>query len=93
MGLLFEKVERKKSKKSVVIIKLLVIVVMILCLIKAVMNELDISYLRIVLIAAGVGSIIDGIESYFQKQNKKVYLTEFCLGVLWILFPFLLWNI
>ncbi|SER79135.1 hypothetical protein SAMN05518872_10259 [Psychrobacillus sp. OK032] len=88
MGIFFEKVEGKKSSKPVFIVRILLFIVMIFCLLMAVMNELDIFYIRIVLIAAGVGSLMGGIESYFQKLDRKVYLSEFSIATVWLLVSF-----
>ncbi|MFJ8067099.1 hypothetical protein ACIQYS_21220 [Psychrobacillus sp. NPDC096426] len=57
-------------------------------MIMAVVNELNISYLRIVLNVASVGSVMDGIESYYQKLARKVYLSEFSIAAVMLLFAF-----
>ena len=77
MGIFFEKVERKKNTKPVFIVKILLIVVMITCLVLAIANGLDILYIKTVLIVAGAVFVMDGIESVFRKEDKKVYLFEF----------------
>ncbi|MFJ7971518.1 DUF4181 domain-containing protein [Psychrobacillus sp. NPDC096389] len=86
MGIFFEKVERKKHTKPVLIIKTLLIVVMISSLVLAIANEIDIFYVKIVLMLSGVAFIVDGIESYFRKEDKKVYLFEFSIAAGMFLF-------
>lgn len=80
--------EGKKSTKSVLIVRIMLFIVMIFCLLMAVMNELDNFYIRIVLIVAGVGSLMGGIESYYQKLDRKVYLSEFTIATVWLLVAF-----
>ncbi|MDI2587939.1 hypothetical protein OR571_12630 [Psychrobacillus sp. NEAU-3TGS] len=92
MGIFFEKVERKKSTKPIFTIRILLNIVMVICLILAFANELDIFYFRIVILLAGVGSLIEGIESYLRKEDRKVYLGEFSFTAILFLFAFTLWN-
>lgn len=88
MGIFFEKVERKKNTKPVFIIKILLIIVMISCLVLAIVNELDIFYIKTVLIVSGAVFVMDGIESVFRKEDRKVYLGEFCFAAVMFLFAY-----
>ncbi|MBK5484879.1 hypothetical protein JFV29_23870 [Peribacillus sp. TH16] len=36
----------------------------------------------------GVNSVIDGIESYFQKEDKRVYLLNYGFAVIYIILSF-----
>ena len=86
MGIFFEKVERKKHTKPVFIIKILLVILMISCLVLAIANGLDIFYIKIVLVLVGAAFIVDGIESCFRKEDKKVYLFEFSIAAGMFLF-------
>lgn len=86
MGIFFEKVERKKNTKQVFLIKIMLIMVMITCLVLAIANDLDIYYIKIVLSVAGVVFVTDGIESYFRKEDRKVYIGEFSFVAVMFLF-------
>ena len=92
MGILFKKVERKKSSNSLSIMKKIMLMTMILLLVLALMNVSDSIYLRIVFILVGVMSIIDGVESYFHKDDKKVYLTELGFGALYFILSFIVFG-
>ena len=92
MGIFFKKVERKKSSKSLSIIKNIMLMIMMLLLVLALMNMSESMYLRIVLILVGVMSIIDGVESYFHKDDKKVYLTELGFGALYFILSFIVFG-
>ena len=92
MGIFFEKVERKKSSKSLSIMKNIMLVTMILLLMLALMNMSDSIYLRIVFILVGVMSIIEGVESYFHKEDKKIYLTELGFGALYFILIFIVFE-
>lgn len=92
MGLFFEKMERKKSTKPIFIIRILISIVTIFCLILAFANELDIFYFRFVFLLTGTESLISGLESYFRKENRKVYMRDLSFATVMFLFAFTLWN-
>ena len=48
--------------------------------------------LWIIFIIAGLVSIVDAVEAYFQKENKRVYLVDLGFAVLWFIFAFLFSN-
>ncbi|QFG00154.1 hypothetical protein PB01_15690 [Psychrobacillus glaciei] len=85
MGLFFEKVTRKKSAKPIVILRVLMLIAMSIFLIMTLFNDLNMYFLKYVFVIAGVFSIMDGIESYFHKQSRKVILTEMGVGVVYII--------
>ncbi|WP_391117248.1 hypothetical protein [Psychrobacillus sp. L3] len=86
MGLFFEKFTRKKSAKPIVILRALMLIAMFTFLIMTLFNDLNIYFLKYVFVIAGVFSVMDGIESYFHKQSRKVILTEMGVGVVYIIF-------
>ena len=89
MGIFFEKTN-KKSSAPFIILKLLLIVSMITMLVMAILNGIDIFYVKLVFIFVGVNSIVEGIESYLQKEKQKIIRREIGLGVLYILFAIIL---
>ena len=92
MGLFFKKAERKKSSKSLSTMKNIMLVTMILLLVLALISWSDLIYLRIVFILVGVLSIIEGIESYFHKEDKKVYLAELGFGAFYFILTFIVFG-
>ncbi len=90
MNIFFEKTYKKKSSKPFLILKMLLISLMIAMLIMTIWNNLDIFYVRLVFILAGINFLVDAIESYLQKENKKVIIREVVLGTLYILFALIL---
>ena len=89
MGIFFEKTN-KKSSAPFIILKLLLIVLMITMLVIAILNGIDIFYVKLVFIFVGINSIVEGIESYLQKEKQKIIRREIVLGVLYILFAIIL---
>ena len=47
---------------------------------------------RLIFIVAGLVSIVDAVEAYFQKENKSVYLVHLGFAILWFIFAFLFSN-
>ncbi|MFF2755703.1 hypothetical protein ACFVR1_18575 [Psychrobacillus sp. NPDC058041] len=85
MGLFFEKVTRKKSAKPIIILRTIMLIAMITFLIMAIINGIEMLFLKYVFVIAGVFSIMDGIESYFHKQSRKVILTEMSVGLVYFI--------
>ncbi len=48
--------------------------------------------LWIIFVIAGLVSIVDAVEAYFQKENKRVYLGDLGFAILWFIFAFLFSN-
>jgi hypothetical protein len=88
MGLFFEKRGKKKSTKPIIIIKILITIACLYMLVMGIINDFDFNFLWLFLTLLGVDSIIDGIESYFQKEDKKLYLLEFIYGIILFILAF-----
>ncbi|WP_336497734.1 hypothetical protein [Psychrobacillus sp. FJAT-51614] len=63
--------------------RFLIILAMVILLIMAIVNDLDISLLSFVIALGGIGSTIDGIESFYHKAKRKVVLTEIGSGIVY----------
>ncbi|MCZ8533523.1 hypothetical protein [Psychrobacillus psychrodurans] len=90
MNIFFEKTNKKKSSTPFIILKLLLLGLMIAMLVMAIINGIDIFYVKLVFVFVGINSILEGIESYLQKESKKTIGREIGLGVLYILFAIIL---
>lgn len=86
MGLLFNKSVKKKRTKPFIIIKILIKIAMLFMLIMGIVNENTDFFFGWLFVLLGVNAIIDGIESYFQKEDKWVYLRDLGFGVIVIIF-------
>lgn len=90
MNIFFEKTNKKKSSTPFIILKLLLLGLMIAMLVMAIINGIDIFYVKLVFVFVGINSILEGIESYLQKESKKIIGREIVLGILYILFAIIL---
>lgn len=90
MSIFFENTNKKKSSTPFIILKLLLLGLMIAMLVMAIINGIDIFYVKLVFVFVGINSILEGIESYLQKESKKIIGREIGLGVLYILFAIIL---
>lgn len=90
MNIFFEKTNKKKSSTPFIILKLLLLGLMIGMLVMAIINGIDIFYVKLVFVFVGINSILEGIESYLQKESKKIIGREIGLGGLYILFVIIL---
>ena len=81
MGLFVGKRVTKKSAKPFIIIKILISLASLSMLVMGIVKDYNFYFVWLFAILA-VGSIIDGIESYFQKEDKWVYLLDFGFGVI-----------
>ncbi|QUG42779.1 hypothetical protein KD050_05795 [Psychrobacillus sp. INOP01] len=90
MSIFFEKTNKKKSSTPFIILKLLLLGLMITMLVMAILNGIDIFYVKLVFVFVGINSIVEGIESYLQKESKKIIRREIGLGILYILFAIIL---
>ena len=84
MGLFFEKRVKKKSSKPFIVLKILLVIIALFILVMSIITDFD-YLLRSLFILFGVNSIIDGIEGYFQKEEKRFYLLDFGFGVLYVI--------
>jgi len=87
MGLFFETKVKKKSTKPFIIIKIFMTIALLFMLVMVIFKGSDYYFLWL-FILLGVISIIDGIESYFQKEDKRVYLLNFGFGVIWFILAY-----
>jgi hypothetical protein len=87
MALFFERMVKKKSTKPLIIIKILISIASISMLVMSIVKDNSIYFFWAFAILV-VGSIIDGVESYFQKENKKLYLLEFIYGIILFILAF-----
>jgi hypothetical protein len=92
MGLFFQKRNNKKSAKPVIVIRILMVIMMGIFLGWGIINGSIFFLLWIIFIIAGLVSIVDAVEAYFQKENKRVYLVDLGFAVLWFIFAFLFSN-
>ncbi|MFH0070505.1 hypothetical protein [Peribacillus sp. NPDC056705] len=84
MGLFFKKRESTKpSTKPFILIRYLMVIAMVLILIFSLINDFNLNFIKYIILLAGIGSIIDGIESIFKKENKKQMLLDFSFAVIW----------
>lgn len=85
MRIFFEKTNKKKSSTPFIILKLLLIILMIVMLVMAILNDIDIFYVKLVFVLVGINSIVEGIESYLQKESKKTIGKEMGWAILFFL--------
>ncbi|MFB7642263.1 MULTISPECIES: hypothetical protein [Peribacillus] len=83
MGLFFEKRESTKSTKPFILIRYLMRILMGLILILAIIN-VNFNFMNYIILLFGIGSIIDGFESFLKKENKRQMLLDF--GIAFICF-------
>ncbi|MGE7879750.1 hypothetical protein [Peribacillus muralis] len=83
MGLFFEERESTKSTKTFILIRYIVLILMGLILILAIFN-VNFNFINYIILLFGIGSIIDGFESFFKKENKRQMLLNF--GIAFICF-------
>ncbi|MGM9955198.1 MAG: hypothetical protein ACI35J_04950 [Peribacillus sp.] len=85
MGIFFIKRGNAKRTKANMILHTMIAVAMIILLVMAIINGKDFFYLKLIFLLAGISSIIDGMESYLQKEKRKVYLLDFGYALVWFL--------
>ncbi len=85
MGLFPEESEKKKRTKPFFIIKILIKVAMMYMLVMGFISENTDFFFGWLFVLLGVNAIIDGIESYFQKEDKWIYLRDLGFGVIVII--------
>ena len=67
MGLFFIKRGNAKRTKANMILHTMIAVAMVILLVMAVINGKDFFYIKLIFLLAGISSVVDGIESYWQK--------------------------
>lgn len=94
MGLFFKKRGNAKKRTKVnIILNTITAIAMVVLLIMAIINGLDFVYFKLIFIVAGISSMIDGVESYLQKENRKVYFRDFGYAMVWFVLAFFYSNI
>lgn len=83
MGIFFIKRGNAKRTKANVIFNTMIAGAMLILLVMALINGKDIFYIKLIFLLAGISSIVDGIESYLQKEKRKVYLLDFGYALVW----------
>lgn len=80
MGLFFEE---RESTKPFILIRYLMIIVMSLILILCIINDFNFNFMKNIYLLLGIGSIIDGFESFLKKENKRQMLLNFGIAFIW----------
>ncbi|MFJ7513322.1 hypothetical protein ACIQW7_28520 [Peribacillus simplex] len=83
MGLFFEKRERTKRTKPFILIRYLMRILMGLILILVIINDFNFNFIKYIILLLGIGSIIDGFESFLKKENKRQMLLDFGIAFMW----------
>ncbi|MGD7054355.1 hypothetical protein [Sutcliffiella horikoshii] len=84
MGLFFEKVKRTKSSKPVVAIRIILTIVVFALLIQGFRDDFNSTYLGYGFLVVGLLNIMNGVESHYHQEEKKVYRTDYFLGILFL---------
>ena len=84
MGLFFEKVKRTKSSKPVVVIRIIVAIAMIVLFLLGYRDDFNSTYLGYVILLAGLMNVMNGVESHYHRDEKKVYMMDYFLGFLFL---------
>lgn len=83
MGIFFIKRGNAKRTKANVLFNTMIAGAMVILLVMALINGKDLYYIKLIFLLAGISSIVDGIESYLQKEKRKVYLLDFGYALVW----------
>lgn len=89
MGLFFQRRNNKKSARPVIVIRILLVMMMGIFWVWGIIDGSTSFLFRLIFIVAGLVSILDAVESYFQKENKRVYLVHLGFAILWFIFAYL----
>ena len=84
MGLFFEKVKRTKSSKPVVAIRIILLITMIALFIQGYRDDFNSTFLGYGFLVVGLLNIMNGVESHYHREEKKVYRTDYFLGILFV---------
>ncbi|NMH73983.1 hypothetical protein HF078_12900 [Bacillus sp. RO2] len=84
MGIFFQDRERKKSSKQITVIRIILLVGVFAFLLMGLKNNFDLFYTGLAFILVGITNIINGAESHYHREKKKVYIPEYLLGVLFL---------
>ncbi len=93
MGLFFQKKKKKKSSKLVYLIRIILTCIMIFLLVLGVLPDSNFSFFfGVFFMVAGIGSIVEGIESYFQKEDKNIYFIDVTMAGVYFFLSFTFLN-
>ncbi|MGD6993896.1 hypothetical protein [Sutcliffiella horikoshii] len=84
MGLFFEKIKRTKSSKPVVAIRIILSIAMIALFILGYRDDFNGTYLGYAFLIVGLLNVMNGVESHYHRDEKKVYVMDYLLGILFI---------
>jgi len=85
MGLFFGTRSKVKRKKAVIFLKIIISIGLIITIVLQLINGFNFKDLNVMFILLGVNSLIDGIEGYYQKQERKYYLLDLGLAGVYLL--------
>ncbi|MBP1970905.1 hypothetical protein J2Z83_003041 [Virgibacillus natechei] len=83
-----DKQEQEISTKPMKIIRLSIAILMVILFVFSIIDGFDLTLIKWVIILAGVISLFDGIEKYYQKKSSKVILFEFGFALFWFTLVF-----
>ena len=75
--------EERESTKPFILIRYLMLIVMSLILILCIINDFNSNFMKNIYLLLGIGSIIDGFESFLKKENKRQKLLNFGIAFIW----------
>lgn len=91
IGVFFqEQQEQKKSTKPMIIIRWTIAILTVTLFVFGILNGVDFTFIKWILILVGIGSILDGIEKYLQNKSRKTYLVDFGFAFVWCALAFTL---
>ena len=82
MGLFFQDREHKGSSKLLNGIRIVFVIGVFALLIIGLVNDFSFKYTGLAFILLGVTNIMNGAESHYYGEKKKVYITEYLFGFL-----------
>ncbi|MES1042827.1 hypothetical protein [Peribacillus simplex] len=83
MGLFFEKRESTNRTKPFILIGYLMRILMGLILILVIISDFNFNVIKYIILLLGIGSIMDGFESFLKKENKRQMLLDFGIAIIW----------
>ncbi|SDM57873.1 hypothetical protein [Sediminibacillus halophilus] len=87
MGVFFQDT-KEKSTKTMMTVRTALAIMMVILLISCIINGFDFVFLRLIFLLAGIGSILDGVESHLQSKKSKVFLIDSGTAAIWFLLAF-----
>ena len=75
--------KKRESTKPFILIRYLMIIAMGLTLILCIINDFNFNFIKNIYLLLGIGSIIDGFESFLKKENKRQMLLNIGIAFMW----------